>query len=229
MEIPYWKKWLSYLVEWHVESAPSPHNPHLYVSVSRGRYQLSTAKAIYSYGDLYDNFARTFKQMDFAKLPGDQVLLLGLGLGSVPFMLEKNFRQSFRYTAVEIDEAVVYLAHKYVLSGLHSPVEVVCADAFAYVAQCTDTYDLIAMDIFLDDIIPDEFQSEEFLRQLAALLNPGGVLLFNRLSRTAEDLSNTKVFYKDIFKKVFPDAAFLDVRGNWILVNNKNILTTQQP
>lgn len=225
MEIPAWKKWLSYLMEWHLESAPSPINPHLYVSISRGRFQLSTARAIYSYGDLYDNFSRTFQRMDFERWPVENVLLLGLGLGSVPYMLEKVFHQKCRYTAVEIDESVVYLAHKYVLSDLQSPVDVFCTDAFAYVEWCEDSYDLIAMDIFLDDVIPSEFETIAFLQRLSTLLSPDGVLLFNRLARTSDDLRKTKDYYTNVFHQVFPDAAFLDVRGNWILVNNKNVLT----
>ncbi|MBK7409305.1 MAG: hypothetical protein IPL49_07235 [Saprospirales bacterium] len=224
MEIPRWKKWLSYFVEWHVESAPSSINPHLYVSLSRGRYQLSTARAIYSFGDLYENFTRSFRRMKTEDLQVENVLLLGLGLGSVPFMLERVFQKNFHYTAVEIDESVIYLANKYVLSSLQSPVEVVCTDALAYVQQCTQTYDLIAMDIFLEDVIPGEFESVEYLRQLASLLTPHGVLLFNRLSRTPEDLRRTQTYYRQIFRRVFPASTYLDVSGNWMLVNRSDVV-----
>jgi SAM-dependent methyltransferase len=219
MQIPQWKKWLSYLIEMHIESAPSPTNPHLYVSLKRGRYQLSTARAIYSYGDLYDNFNKTFQAIRLDKWPVENVLLLGLGLGSIPFMLERNFHKNYQYTAVEIDEAVAYLAHKYVLSGLQSPIETVCANALDYVDQCRETFDLIAMDIFLEDHIPDEFETEDFLRQLAGLLSPNGILLYNRLSRTKEDLDRTRVFYRDVFSVVFPNAAYVDAGGNWVLIN----------
>ncbi|MCB9285245.1 MAG: hypothetical protein H6563_14330 [Lewinellaceae bacterium] len=222
MEIPPWKKWLSYIVEWHVESAPSPINPHLYVSLSRGRYQLSTARAIYSYGDLYDNFRRSFRQLDLDNLPVQNVLLLGLGLGSVPFMLERVFHKNYHYTAVEIDESVVYLANKYVLDTLQSPVEIVCSDALAFVQQCSETFDLIAMDIFLEDVIPGEFESVEYLERLASLLSPRGVLLYNRLSRTNEDLQRTRLFFRQVFREVFPASTYLDVTGNWILVSRSD-------
>jgi hypothetical protein len=75
------------------------------------------------------------------------------------------------------------------------------------------------MDIFLEDIIPDDFVSEDFLRQLATLLSPTGILLFNRLSRTPEDLQRTSAFYRDVFCRVFPAAAYFDVGGNWVLLN----------
>ena len=51
MRPPRWKQWLSYLFEMHIESAASEYNPHLYVSMKQGRYQLCTANAIYSYED----------------------------------------------------------------------------------------------------------------------------------------------------------------------------------
>ena len=49
MKQPLWKRLVSYLFEIHVESTSSEFNPHLYVSLYKGRYQLSTANAIYSF------------------------------------------------------------------------------------------------------------------------------------------------------------------------------------
>ena len=90
---PFWKKILSYFFEFHIESAPSEINPHLYVSLNRGRYQLSTANAIYSFEDLYDNFFDAFKKVNLDQYPIKNVLVLGLGLGSIPLMLEKNLKK----------------------------------------------------------------------------------------------------------------------------------------
>jgi len=225
MEVPRWKKVLSYLIDWHLESASSPINPNLHVSLSRGEFQLSTARAIYSFGNLYGNFARTFRRLDLNSLPVENVLLLGLGLGSVPYMLERTYGKKYHYTAVEIDESVVYLANKYVLSGLQSPVEIICADARDFAQQCTESFDLIVMDIFLDDIIPEDFESVVFLRRLSGLLSPRGLLLYNRLSRTLEDLKKTRTFYTQFFHQVFPAAGYLDVGGNWILVSRSDSFT----
>lgn len=222
MKIPAWKKYLSHFFELHVESAPSEINPHLYVSLRRGRYQLSTANAIYSYADLYDNFTLTFKQL---KMPADgkEVLILGFGLGSIPYMLEKKFDKKYNYTAVEIDENVLYLANKYVLPELTSSITTMPTDAFAYVHYCHDRYDLICMDVFLDDIVPDNFETEHYLAQLASLLNPNGILLFNKLAANKRDKEQAAEFYK-LFKKVFPKGTYLDVNGNWMLVNDERFV-----
>jgi len=222
LKIPAWKKYLSYFFELHVESAPSEINPHLYVSLRRGRYQLSTANAIYSYADLYDNFTLTFKQL---KMPArdKEVLILGFGLGSIPYMLEKKFAKKYTYTAVEIDENVLYLANKYVLPELTSAITTIPTDAFAYAHYCHDRYDLICMDVFLDDIVPDNFETEHYLVQLANLLNPNGILLFNKLAANKRDKEQAAEFYK-LFKKVFPKGTYLDVNGNWMLVNEERFV-----
>jgi hypothetical protein len=223
MQIPLWKKWLSYLFEWHIESAPSEINPHLYVSLKRGRYQLCAANAVYSYGDLYSNYSRTFRKLPFEQLNIEKVLLLGLGLGSIPYMLEKVFDRHFQYTAVEVDDSVIYLAQKYVLDGLKAPIETIQADAFAFVAQEQSKYDLIAMDIFLDDVVPDRFEQQEFLLNLRSLLASDGLLLYNRLASTMDDRKKSGAFYEKEFLKAFPEGGVLDVGGNWMLHNRKDI------
>lgn len=221
MKIPLWKKYLSYLFEMHVESAPSDLHPHLYVSVNKGRYQLSTANAIYSHADLYGNFRMAFDHLNWEKLKGDQALILGFGLGSIPFMLEKIFKKSFEYTAIEPDENVMYLAQKYVLPELtaHLNFHLVGAEQFIYMTE--QKFDLICMDVFVDDIIPMECQSLAFCEALKESLNPNGILVFNRLSRNEKDLKQTKAYFNKMFQKVFPNGVYLDVKGNWMLTNEK--------
>ncbi len=221
MQQPWWKVWSSYLFEWHIESASSDYNPHLYVSLNKGRYQLCTANAIYSFGDLYDNFSRTFKKVNLDKLPGDEVLILGFGLGSIPIMLEQTFERSYHYTAVEIDEAILDLTNRYALPYIKSPVEMICTDALAFVAQGTKQYAMICMDIFLDDKVPTAFESEAYLEDLRDLLLPDGLLLFNRLAATPKDIQKTKDYFENTFRNVFPQATYLDVHGNWMLLNQK--------
>ncbi|MEM9918824.1 MAG: methyltransferase domain-containing protein [Bacteroidota bacterium] len=219
MKIPFWKRWLSYLTEIHIESAPSPHNPHLYVSLRRGRFQLSTANAIYSYEDLYDNFSGAFEQLHLDRLPGKEILILGFGLGSIPIILEK-MGYHHHYTAVEVDESVVDLATRYAMPRIDSPVQMICADALAFVQQCQSHFDLIAVDLFLDDLIPAPFESQTFLERTKELLNPGGVLLYNRLAFTPQDKEEARKFLEGPFRTVFPEGIHLDINGNWMLLNH---------
>lgn len=224
MHIPAWKRYLSYIVELHLESASSSYNPHLYVSMRMGRFQLSTAHAVYSFADLYVNFAKAFAQCKLEELPGKDALVLGLGLGSIPYILEKKMGLDFHITAVEIDEVIIDLAYRYTLSELKSPIDLICTDAEIFVASTYQKFDLICMDVFLDDQIPGPFQQVEFLEQLRNLLNPGGLLLFNVLALRRMDLKKAGKFFSEVFKQVFPQATFVEVESNWVLVNEQSML-----
>lgn len=218
MRPPRWKKWLSYLTELHVEDAPSELNPELHVCLVNGRYQLCTENAIYSYADLYDNFAGAFAQLNLKERAIKKVLILGFGMASIPIILEK-MDLKYTYTAVEIDEQVIYLAAKYELPYLSSPVQMICADAAQWVQVAEEQFDLIAVDVFLDDVIPDRFTQSFFLENTKELLRPGGLLLYNRLANTEEDLEKTQIFFEETFSEIFPKARHLEVGGNWMLVN----------
>jgi spermidine synthase len=181
-----------------------------------------THNAIYSFGDLYNNFARTFERLDWTKLSGDNVLILGLGLGSIPYMLERKFQKRFTYTAVEIDEQVIYFASKYVLDELKSPVTVIQADAVSFIETTEERWDLICLDLFVDDVIPAGAQTIDFMESLKARLNPGGLLLYNSLARTREDKNKSSHLLHEVFLPVFTQGGYLDVGGNWMLVSAKS-------
>lgn len=185
---------------------------------------LSTQGAIYSFGDLYTNFSQVFQAFDFSHLHGKEVLLLGLGLGSIPEMLEQRFKQSFRYTAVEIDETVSWLAHHYVLQHLNSPIQIISADAIGFLEQTSRQFDLICMDVFQDDRIPEAFEEEPFLQRLKHCLVPDGLLIYNRLAMTPIDKVKSKQFYQTVFLSVFPEGGYYDSRTNWMLINQPDWL-----
>jgi len=221
-KISFWKKIISYFREIHIESAPSEINPHLYVSLSKGRFMLSTAKAVYSHGDLYDNFVQTFKRVDWSKIRDKEVLLLGYGLGSIPAILEK-MNLTFQYTAVEKDANVIYLASKYSLPYLDSPIHLYEADAKAYMEQQFQKYAIICMDIFLEDEIPSNFISKEFIKQLDSALKNNGVLFANTLRSKDEENKELTPIQKRL-KKQFPKGKFIEVGPNAIFVSNSNVL-----
>ncbi len=221
MKQPTWKKWLSYFKDVHLESVESDFNPELQVFLVQGRYQLVTKNAVYSFDDLYTNFKAAFQQLNFKSKEIDSVLLLGLGLGSIPFMLEQTFKSKGNYTAVEIDDAIIYLANKYTLANFESPINYICTDAFSFVNTTREKYNLICMDIFEDDFIPPQFETIEYLERLKERLEPNGLLLYNRLSLTEEDLTRSQKFKDSKFLKVFPNGYPIEVKGNWILVGQK--------
>lgn len=213
--ISFWKRLWSYTGEIVLERITSEYSVELTVSLDRGRLQLSTNDAIYSFEDKYDNFFKVFQAMDLPEKAN--VLLLGFGLGSIPYMLENNFRKNYHYTGVEIDESVLYLASKYVLPNLKSDLDLVCTDALNFVQQDTNKYDIIAMDVFVNAKIPHVFQTRDFLENLQSMLTPKGIILFNLLYKSNAEKKETDDYVNQIFSKVFPKATFQIVKGNKVL------------
>jgi spermidine synthase len=224
MEISKLKKWLSYIHDVHVETTSSSYNDYLHVLISKGRYQLCTPNAIYSYGDKYDNYRLSFEALDLERRVDQQVLVLGLGLGSIPYMLERVFNKRYDYTCVEIDPAVIALASKYVLDDLQSCMDIVQADAYIYVHSTSERYDIICVDLFIDDQIPEDFRDPSFLDALDEILAVDGVILFNHLSMTGRDQKLVSDYYREVFELHYPLGKALEVRGNRMLINDRRFL-----
>jgi SAM-dependent methyltransferase len=217
MHIPLWKKWLSHINPFVIEMTGSEQNPELAVLLNRGRMQLLSGNAIYSWDDLYRNFSTAFDVLKIRDRAVEEVLVLGLGLGSVPFMLEKKFGVNAFYTAVEWDETVAELAARYTFSRMKSGVNIVTADAAVFMEICESTFDLIVVDIFEDDLTPPQFEVSDFLEHCARCMNPGSILLFNRLYGEHKDKVAADRYFERVFKSVFPEAWTIDTQGNLIL------------
>ena len=226
MKQPLWRHLLSYIKTVHIETTESEHNPYLRVVLKNGQYQLLTANAIYSYGDLYDNFSKAFALIDLDKRDIKDVLILGFGLGSIPVMLENMFHKKYYYTAVEIDPEILRLANTYIVPDIKSGIEFQLSDANTFAEFSKEKFDMICMDVFLDDEVPTELEHEDFLVNLKKMLAPDGILLFNKLAYSIKDKKSSEAFFQNHFKRIFTEGVYLDVKGNYILLNRGDILKT---
>jgi spermidine synthase len=220
------KQLWSHLYPQVLEEASSPYNPVLKVLLTQGRFQLLSKNAIYSYADLYDNFTKTFRAMDLNTLPIKKVLILGYGLGSIPEILEKLFRKKYHYTAVEIDSEVIRLAKKYTIPTLKSKIDLICSDAYLYIQEATpqtQSFDLICIDLFIDESVPKPFLHIKFLESVARLLTKEGVLLFNLLAHTEDARKFGNLYYDLVFQSVFPHSYCFDTDTNYILVSRADV------
>ena len=223
MRHPLWKKLLSYVTEISLVKTGSYSNPYLEVLLTNGRHQLVTADAIYSYDDKYENFNHAFKNINWDEFKGQKVLILGLGLGSVILLLEKHFHRQFDYTAVEVDAEICKLCYEYTLKDLNSFVEVIPREAMQFLKTDNQQYDLIIMDIFQSAVIPEKFQSEQFLNTLKDKLNHSGLIMYNRMNITDKDKSDNTKFIK-VMRKVFPQMKNLPIKDNIVFISDKSHL-----
>ena len=215
---------MSFIKDQTLEATEGEHAEYLAVILRQGKLLLQANSAIYSWEDNYYNFRTAFEQLDWDKLNGDETLLLGLGLGSVPQMIEELFGYRLQYTAVEYDAVIAELAEEYLLHRLRSPIETIVADAEAFVAQDSRTYDFILVDLFVDDEVPAQFDSLAFLEGLHNRMDEGSCLITNRLAYTTKDRYESELYFEEVFKKIFPNAGLIDVQSNLMLFSDKRFI-----
>jgi len=211
-------KVLSYLSRIPVEKRRGVYTDNLSVVLDRGKYMLNTASVTYSFEDRYTSFSRALHHIKGA-IPGmNKALVLGLGLGSVPYMLRKIHAFRGSVTCVEIDPIVIELAEKYYPDPKEfDQMQIICADAMVWADTCSEYYDLIAVDVFIDNAVPEALASVDFMENLKRLLSNNGILLFSRLS-SRKHLETA--LWKSL-RTTFPEAEEIDTGGNVILCFRK--------
>lgn len=107
-------------------------------------------------------------------------LVLGLGGASIPRMLLAA-RPQAEVEAVEIDPAIVELAHRYFDIGALPHFTIYQEEAAAYLERCTSRYDAIVVDTYIDEQFPPQCASREFVWNARKCLPDEGVLAVNWL------------------------------------------------
>jgi len=228
MKTDFLEYWVSFLKEVPLETIRRSDRDALHVTLKKGRLMLSTDSTIYSWDDKYMNYVWGFEKLKKDKVTFSNGLLLGMGLGAVPFILENKFDTSIPFVAVEIDPDVVRLAQKYGLPRLKIMPKVICNDATSAIFDIHDKFDLIVVDICKEDTIPEGCESEAFLTRIKDLLSDNGVMMYNRFYSTYKDHFRTDRFYKHVFKKIFPSGYLIDQNGTCLLTNDKDYFHLKQ-
>ncbi len=204
---------LSFLKQIQIETTSGEFSDSLEVVLFEGRYMLNTANATYSFEDRYTSY-KTALQTISQQIPQMKTgLVLGLGLGSIPQMLQRNFNFKGEIECVEIDGKIIQLAERYYPSApLFNQLTVHKNDALAWMELNTKQFDLIAVDLFIDKKVPPQFHTKTFMVNLKNALQPNGILLFSRMTenyKTEQTLINN-------LKLVFPEGKPIDTGGNMI-------------
>ncbi len=220
----FYKSLISHLFEVEIERKESHFSKQLIVSLAKGRYQLSSLRAIYSYEDLYLNFAQAFEVIDWKKIEAKNCLLLGLGMGSVFQLLEKHYTKPLEMVAVDIDSVVIELFSKYIKAQLKNNLTIYEGDASDWIAANQSTFDIVTVDVFIDDIVPNKFLSIEFLEELKTSMSQGACLFYNLLAMSALDKQKARRYFEARFKQVFEKGHIIETKNNYILINDTGFL-----
>ncbi|MDO5106265.1 spermidine synthase [Capnocytophaga sp.] len=176
------KKWLSYLFPISVHKQKSLINKSIDVAFRNGRLVLDTPNTNYSYGSLQRILRLGLRQIGFPQVRAmKHILVLGLAGGSVVKTLVDEIGYTGKITAVDIDAEIVNLACNYFKINEIPNLKIKIADAQEFVKKEKSAYDLIIIDIFQDDTMPDFLFTTEFINHIFSLMTPNGIILFNTM------------------------------------------------
>jgi spermidine synthase len=147
------------------------------------------------------------------------ILIIGLGGGTLPRTLEQLLPQA-DIDVVEIDPAVVGVAEQYFGFKPDERVHLIVQDGRAYVRQGlrgTRHYDLIILDAYEHQYIPEHMLTREFLTEVRSLLAPSGIVAANTFS-SSRLYNNESVTYASVY------GTFYNLRSG-----NRVILASNAP
>jgi spermidine synthase len=135
-----------------------------------------------------ERFALTYTRMMMGALylqpQPRSILIVGLGGGTLPTALSQVLPQA-SIDVVEIDPAVTRVARAYFNFRPDQRVQVAEMDGRVFVKRAIREqrrYDLIMLDAFDHEYIPEHLLTREFLNEVRTLLVPGGILAANTFS-----------------------------------------------
>ncbi|MDO4783449.1 MAG: fused MFS/spermidine synthase [Capnocytophaga felis] len=191
------KKLLSYIIPITVHKQKSSINKSIDVVMRGGRLVLDTPNTNYSYGSLQRILRLGLKKIGFSEVQKMQnILVLGLAGGSVVKTLVEEIGYKEKITAVDIDTEIINVAKIYFNFDRINNLEIIIDDAQQFVQKTKSKYDLIIIDVFQDDMMPEFLFSQKFINQALSLLTSNGKILFNTMKNNKKQAERNAGFIK---------------------------------
>ena len=128
------------------------------------------------------------------------ILVVGLGGGTLPTAFHALFPAAL-IDAIEIDPAVTKIARQYFAFQPNQQVRVHNQDARVWTKRANrrdHKYDLIVLDAFNGDYIPEHLMTKQYLSETKALLATGGTFIANTFA-VSDLYDHESATYQDVF------------------------------
>ena len=119
-------------------------------------------------------------------------LFIGLGMGAVPSFF-RTVQPDSEMDVVEIEPAVRDVAKEFFGLIEDDRLRVHIMDGREYVKTTRRKYDVVFLDAYQDVFIPPHLTTLEFMREVRAILKPGGVVVSNLWGSTVNPLFDSCV------------------------------------
>lgn len=194
------KKIFSYLVPQVIEVAESPLSGSLEITYENGRLVMNTKRSNYSYGSLQRVFEIAFRKVPALWDSISSVLLLGMGGGCLVDVLSAQTGFKAEITAVEADPIAVELGRRY-FPNQYQQVELIQAGALEFTRLSAGKYDLVLVDLFMDNRLTPGCLAPEFLEALSQILSTRG-MVYHNLMLDDQQLEKAVANYERTFSDV---------------------------
>jgi len=202
MQIPVYKKILSYVLPITIEKTIGNNMTVLMLQLYCNQFMLATPRAIYSFGTRYSPYKKPLAQIR-AELPRvKNFLQLGTGLGSSLKIIQDKYNLFPDAVLVDNDKDVLRFSLTYMDLNTHNNVEWKCADAVQFLNTNTKKFDLIGVDVFMDLVQPKFICTNDFINQCRQTLQPDGICLFNMILENDNHIIEIEELMKTHFRKV---------------------------
>ncbi len=141
-------------------------------------YSVLNEKSIFT-GSYYDLF---LPLMELYQSP--RVLVIGLAGGVIPYQIHSIYGRRASIDVVEVDAGAVHLPERF-LKIKSQPWRVIVDDGAGYVEKTKQKYDVIILDAYKGDAIPEIFTGAAFAKAAFSALSDHGILAINLISPSA--------------------------------------------
>ncbi len=198
------RKLLSYLIPITIYKNKSSWSKSIEVTWTNGELVLDSENTNYSNGSLQRILRLGLKKIGFRQIKAmNKILVLGVAGGSVIKTLVSEVSYKGAITGVEIDPEIIKVANSYFNLSQIPNLSIVISDAFEFVLQANEKYDLIIVDIFQDTNMPGFLFENFFTEKLCSLLQYKGHILFNTMVLNKKDNSRNEKYCSEFYQPNF--------------------------
>ena len=154
-------------------------------------------------------------------------LMIGMGGGTISSVLTSIY-PDLTLDLVEVDQAVVKVATDYFGFKKTDQIDVHVTDGRVFARRALrrkEQYDLIILDAFTGEYIPEHLMTVEFLENIKDLLTPGGVVIANTFSGSSL-YHHESATYSAVFGPFF--SLKMRGTGNRVIVASAAKLPTRE-
>jgi spermidine synthase len=162
----------------------------------------TTLRLIYS---RYTSLGFTFRP------DAKRMLIIGLGGGSIPKKLQKEF-PSLEIDVVEIDPEVIQIAKNHFNVRESNRLHLHAQDGRLFLTRTANQYDIILLDAYYADAMPFHLATREFFELAQRKLTPNGIVVANLISAVTGPSGKIARAFVKTERRVFPQTYVFAAR-----------------